>query len=48
MEFILSDGAKMTLENCGDTVLAKLWNEDGEYVDERCWDVDSFAEMIFD
>ena len=25
-----------------------IWNGDGEYVDERCWGVDSFAEMIFD
>lgn len=47
-EFILSDGSKMTLENGGDTLLVKLWNEDGEYVDERCWDIDSIAEMLFD
>lgn len=25
-----------------------IWNGADEYVDERCWDVDSFAEMIFD
>ena len=47
-EFILSDGSKMTLENCGDTLLVKLWNRAGEYVDERCWEIDSVAEMLFE
>ena len=48
MEFILSDGIRMTLENCGDTVLVQRWDENGNYIDECCWDIDSFMELLFE
>ena len=47
LDFTLSDGKRMTLEDCGDTLLAKLWTEDGEYMGEICWEVDSIADMLF-
>ena len=47
LDFVLSSGKRMTLEDCGDTLLAKLWTEDGEYMGEICWDIDSIADMLF-
>lgn len=47
LDLILSDGKRMTLEDCGDTLLVKLWSEDGEYMDESCWEIDSIADMLF-
>ena len=47
LDFTLSDGKRMTLEDCGDTLLAKLWTEDGEYMGEICWEIDSIADMLF-
>ena len=34
LDFILSDGKRMTLEDCGDCLNAKLWTEGGEYMDQ--------------
>lgn len=28
LDFVLSDGKRMTLEDCSGTLLAKLWTED--------------------
>ena len=47
LDFILSDGKRMTLEDCGDSLNVKLWTEDGEYMDEINWDIDSIADMLF-
>ena len=47
LDFTLSDGKRMTLEDCGDTLLAKLWTEDGEYMGEICWEINSIADMLF-
>ena len=37
----------MTLEDCGDCLNAKLWIEDGEYMSEINWNIDSIADMLF-
>ena len=47
LDFVLIDGKRMTLEDCGDTLLAKLWTEDGEYMGKICWDIDSVADILF-
>ena len=45
--FVLSNGKRMTLEDCGDCLNAKLWTENGEYMCEINWDIDSIADMLF-
>ena len=47
LDFTLSDGKRMTLEDCGDCLNAKLWTEGGEYMGEINWDIDSIADMLF-
>lgn len=47
LDFTLSDGKRMTLEDCGDCLNAKLWAEDGEYMSEITWDIDSIADILF-
>lgn len=47
LDFVLSDGKRMTLEDCGDCLNAKLWTEGGEYMGEINWDIDSIADMLF-
>ena len=47
LDFTLSDGKRMTLEDCGDCLNAKLWTKDGEYMGEINWDIDSIADMLF-
>lgn len=47
LDFILSDGNRMTLEDCGDSLSAKLWTEDGQFIGEINWDIDSIADMLF-
>ena len=47
LEFVLKNGQKMTLEECGDTLLAKLWTEDDEYMGEIDWKADTIADMLF-
>lgn len=47
LDFRLSDGKRMTLEDYGDCLNAKLWSEDGEYMGETNWDNDAIAEMLF-
>ena len=47
LDFVLSDGKRMTLEDCGDCINAKLWTEDGKYMGEINWDIDSIADMLF-
>ena len=47
LDFVLSNGKRMTLEDCGDTILAKLWTEDGEFMGEINWSVDAIADMLF-
>ena len=47
LDFVLSDGKRMTLEDCGDCLNAKLWTENGEYMGEINWDIDSIADMLF-
>lgn len=47
LDFTLSDGKRMTLEDCGDCLNAKLWTECGEYMGEIKWDIDSIADMLF-
>ena len=47
LDLVLSNGKRMTLEDCGDTLLAKLWTEDGEYMGEINWNIDSIADMLF-
>lgn len=48
LDFVLSDGKRLSLEDCGgDMLLAKLWTEDGEYMGEICWEIDSIADMLF-
>ena len=47
LDFVLSDGKRMTLEDCGDCLNAKLWTENGEYMGEINWNIDSIADMLF-
>ena len=47
LDFILSDGKRMILEDCGDCLSAKLFSEDGEYITETNWDNDAIAEILF-
>lgn len=47
LDFVLRDGKRMTLEDCGDSLNAKLWTENGEYMGEINWDIDSIADMLF-
>lgn len=47
LDFMLNDGKRMTLEDCGDCLNAKLWTEDGEYMGEISWNIDSIADMLF-
>ena len=47
LDFILSDGKRMILEDYGDCLSAKLFSEDGEYITETNWDNDAIAEMLF-
>ena len=47
LDFTLSDGKRMTFEDCGDCLNAKLWTKDGEYMGEINWDIDSIADMLF-
>jgi hypothetical protein len=47
LDFILESGKRLTLEENGDMLNAKLWTENGEYMDEINWDVDSVADMLF-
>lgn len=49
LEFVLKDGKRMTLDNCEDDdyLNAKLWTEDGEYMGEINWDIDTIADMLF-
>ena len=47
LDFMLNDGKRMTLEDCGDCLNAKLWIEDGEYMSEINWNIDSIADMLF-
>ena len=47
LEFILSNGKRMTLEDCGDSLSAKLYTEDGEFMGEINWNIDSIADMLF-
>ena len=47
LDIMLNDGKRITLEDCGDCLNAKLWTEDGEYMDEINWNIDSIADMLF-
>lgn len=47
LKFVLSDGKIMVLEDCGDTLLAKLWTKDGEYMGEISWDIDKISDILF-
>lgn len=47
LNFMLSDGKRMVLENYDGRLSAKLWTEDGEYMGEINWDVDKIADMLF-
>ena len=47
MDFTLSDGRSMILEDCGDSLGVKIFSESGELYEERNWDIDSVAEMLF-
>ena len=46
-DFILIDNKRITLENSGNTLLAKIYDENGEYIDEVSWDIDSLANILF-
>ena len=50
LDFILKDGKWLTLaycENDDDYLNAKLWTENGEYMGEINWDIDTIADMLF-
>lgn len=47
LDLILSDGRSVVLEDCGDTLGVKLFAENGEFVNEIYWDVDSIVDMLF-
>lgn len=49
LDFILKDGKRMTLDYCEDDdyLNAKLWTENGEYMGEIDWDIDTVADMLF-
>lgn len=47
LDFVLSDGKRMTLGGCGYCLNAKLWSGDGEYMGEINWDIDTIADMLF-
>ena len=47
MDFVLSDGKRISFEDCGDVLSAQLWNEKGEFIKEVNWDIDSIADMLF-
>ena len=47
LDFVLSDGKRMTLEYCKDSLSVKLWTEDGEFVSEINWDIDSIVGILF-
>ncbi len=47
MDFTLSDGKRMSFEDYGDTLNVKLWSENGVYMGEINWDIDSIADMLF-
>ena len=47
LDFVLSDGKRVTLEDYGDCLNAKIWTENGEYMSEINWDFDTIADMLF-
>ena len=50
LDFILKDWKRLTLtycENDDDYLNAKLWTENGEYMGEINWDIDTVADMLF-
>ena len=48
LDMLLGNGETLSLEDCGDTLRVRLFDEDGELKNERIWDIDSVAEMLLE
>lgn len=47
LDFVLNSGKRMTLEECGGVLLAKLYTKDGEYMGAITWEADTISDMLF-
>lgn len=47
LDFLLKDGKTLTLEDIGNELKAKLWDEDGLLMLEINWDIDSISDILF-
>ena len=48
LEMNLENGKSMTIEDCGDSLLFSLFDEDGVLEKSTNCDSDSIAELVFD
>lgn len=47
LDFALSDGRTLTLEQDGDSLVVKVWSADTRELDaETNWDINSVADML--